>query len=46
MERESIVRHGQFASMFPPKLKFGRGDGLEFIEGFVLGGLGCLEPLD
>ena len=44
MERESIVSHGHFASMFPPIFKFSWGDGIEVTGGFVLGGSGGLEP--
>ena len=39
MERASIVSHGRFAAMLPPKLKFGKGDGIEVTWGFLLGGL-------
>ena len=44
MEKELIVSHGWLASMFPPKVKFNQGDGIEAKVGFVLGGLGGLEP--
>ena len=44
MTRESIVSHGEFPAMFPPKLKFDRGDGIEVIGGFVSGGSGGPKP--
>ena len=44
MERESIVSHCGLDSMLPPKVKFNRGDGIEFKGGLVYGGLGGPEP--
>ena len=44
MERALIVSHRGLAVMFPPKLKFNRGDGIESKGGLVLGGSRGPEP--
>ena len=42
--RELIVRHGWLDAMFPLKLKFSWGDGIEAKGGLASGGLGSTTP--
>ena len=44
MERELTVSHGWSDSMFPPKVKFNRGDGIEPKGGLIAGSSGGPEP--
>jgi len=39
-----MMSHLELAAIFPPNVKFNRGDGMEPKGGLVLGGPGGLEP--
>ena len=44
MARTLTMSHRWLGAMFPPKVKFNRGDGIEAKGGLILGGLGGPKP--